>query len=187
MPANRAPQVYETGRVIGAGSFVCVECDFPVALEALDSVPECPSCGGSRFRRASLFEQPTVDTAAIGPAEQESEWLRELRDGLPAGTQLLAFNEQGAVKRFPIAEGWTRIGRSMTADLRLDDPTVSRRHALVVRTREGKLRVLDDRSLNGVYVNGDQVDWSPLGDGDELTVGRFVLHVVDLTADRISA
>jgi pSer/pThr/pTyr-binding forkhead associated (FHA) protein len=44
----------------------------------------------------------------------------------------------------------TKIGRSLTADIRLDDPTVSRRHALVCIQREG-VRVLDDRSLNGVF------------------------------------
>jgi hypothetical protein len=187
VPANQAPQVYETGRVVGTGSFVCVDCDFPVTLAALDSVPECPSCGGSRFRRGSLFEQPTMDSAAVGPEEQETEWLRELRDELPEGSQCLAFEEQGTVSRFAIVEGWMRIGRSITADLRLNDPTVSRRHALVVRTREGGLRVLDDRSLNGVFVNGDQVDWSPLSDGDELAVGRFQLHVIDLAFDPISA
>jgi FHA domain/Zinc-ribbon containing domain len=184
---NRAPEVYETGRVVGTGSFVCMECDFPVVLEALDAVPECPSCGGSRFRRASLFEQPTVDSAAVGPDQEASEWLQELREELPEGSQFLAFEDEGTVRRIPIAEGWTRIGRSVSADIRLNDPTVSRRHALVVRTHQDKLRVLDDRSLNGVFVNGDQVEWSPLVDGDELVVGRFQLHVIDRTADRISA
>jgi hypothetical protein len=187
VPANRAPQVYEAGKVVGTGSFLCVDCDFRVALEALDSLPECPSCGGSRFRRASLFEQPTVDSAAVGPEEQETEWLTELRDELPEGSQCLACEEEGTVIQFAIVEGWMRIGRSITADVRLNDPTVSRRHALVVRTREGGLRVLDDRSLNGVFVNGDQVDWSPLSDGDELAVGRFQLHVIDLAAEPVSA
>ena len=70
--------------------------------------------------------------------------------------------------------GWSRIGRSGSADIRLDDPTVSRRHAVVVRTPEGELRVLDDRSMNGIMVNGEGVDWSPLHDGDSLQVGRYL-------------
>ena len=53
---------------------------------------------------------------------------------------------------------WTRIGRSLAADVRFDDPTVSRRHALIVRQPDG-VRVLDDRSLNGVFVNGARVEW----------------------------
>ena len=66
------------------------------------------------------------------------------------------------------------------ADLRLDDPTVSRRHALVVLTGDGDLRALDDRSLNGLFVNGVRVDWTSLGDGDELEIGRYRLHVLDV-------
>ena len=62
--------------------------------------------------------------------------------------------------------------------MRLDDPTVSRRHALVVLTETGDLRALDDRSLNGLFVNGERVEWAPLDDGDELEIGRFRLHVL---------
>jgi pSer/pThr/pTyr-binding forkhead associated (FHA) protein len=78
-----------------------------------------------------------------------------------------------------LGDGWSRIGRSRTADIRLDDPTVSRRHAVVVRTPEGELRVLDDRSMNGINVNGEAVDWSPLADGDELQIGRYTLVVIE--------
>ena len=75
---------------------------------------------------------------------------------------------------------WTRIGRSLTADIRLDDPTVSRRHALVCR-QEDSVRVLDDRSLNGIFVNGERVEWHDLADGDELIIGRYRLYFLDRT------
>ena len=42
--------------------------------------------------------------------------------------------------------------------------------------------MLDDRSLNGVYVNGRRVEWSPLADGDEIIVGRHTLHFLDTAA-----
>jgi pSer/pThr/pTyr-binding forkhead associated (FHA) protein len=42
--------------------------------------------------------------------------------------------------------------------------------------------VLDDRSLNGVYVNGRRVEWSPLADGDEIVVGRHTIHYMDTAA-----
>ena len=173
--------VYETGSVAANGSFICIECGYQVALKALDCVPDCPTCEGTRFRRASLFEHPTM----TGHAPVESEpiepfWLRELRRSTDREGQLLAFeDENGDVEAIPVPEGWTRIGRSFNADIRLDDPTVSRRHALVVKTESGDLRVLDDRSLNGLFVNGDQVEWSHLRDGDELAIGRYRLHLVD--------
>ena len=79
----------------------------------------------------------------------------------------------------PLTREWTRIGRSLAADVRFDDPTVSRRHALVVRQPDG-VRVLDDRSLNGVFVNGSRVDGQLLRDGDEIVVGRYRLLFVTM-------
>jgi pSer/pThr/pTyr-binding forkhead associated (FHA) protein len=40
--------------------------------------------------------------------------------------------------------------------------------------------VLDDRSLNGVFVNGERVEWSTLADGDEVVIGRHHLHFMDV-------
>ena len=66
-----------------------------------------------------------------------------------------AIPDGDAVVVLPLA-GLTRIGRRATADIVLDDNTVSRRHALVLE-RDGDAVIADDRSLNGVYVNGRRV------------------------------
>ena len=71
---------------------------------------------------------------------------------------------------------------SLAADVRFDDPTVSRRHALVVRQADG-VRVLDDRSLNGVFVNGSRIEWKVLQDGDEILVGRYRLRFLSVLSD----
>src|SRR4029078_9703520 len=89
----------------------------------------------------------------------------------------LAFDEgHGDYAVIRLEPGWTRIGRSGAADLRFDDATVSRPHAPVVLTEDGELRALDDRSLNGLFVNGKRVDWAPLSDGDELEIGWYRPH-----------
>lgn len=107
------------------------------------------------------------------------DWLEEAREALPnPGYYLAMHDDDGVELTFAIERGWTRIGRSATADLRLDDPTVSRRHALIVAEPGKALRVLDDRSLNGVFVNGETVEWGTLRDGDELTVGRYRLYAL---------
>jgi len=79
------------------------------------------------------------------------------------------------VRTLVLAGEWTRLGRSLACDAVFDDPTVSRRHALIHRPGSGA-RVLDDRSLNGVFVNGERVEERDLADGDELAVGRFRLY-----------
>lgn len=66
------------------------------------------------------------------------------------------------------------VGRSFTAGLRLDDHSVSRRHAIIVR-RAGRTKILDDRSLNGTFVNGRRVEEAGLADGDVIVLGAVVL------------
>src|SRR6478735_3776607 len=75
-----------------------------------------------------------------------------------------------------VNDGVTRIGRSMTADIELEDMTVSRRHALIVRG-EGETVLLDDGSRNGVRLNGERIQRAePLSDGDVIAVGRTELR-----------
>jgi hypothetical protein len=116
-----------------------------------------------------------------GPSQRGAPaWLHEARTMLPGPGRYLAFLEdEDTIRIFPIEGGWTRIGRSAAADLRLDDPSVSRRHALIVSEPPKSLRVLDDRSLNGVQVNGKAVEWTRLGDGDELAIGSFRLYALE--------
>jgi FHA domain len=181
----------ELGPLGGPGSLRCVDCGYALSVAALEELPEgepmptCPVCGGTRFRRVPIFEaepdQPTLDLAPlVAEAETAPGWLAEVRSReTEPGAYLAYLGDDAEPTLFELPDGWTRIGRSSTADLRLDDPTVSRRHALVVRTEEGDLRALDDRSLNGLFVNGQRVEWTPLTDGDELEIGRYRLHVIE--------
>jgi predicted nucleic acid-binding Zn-ribbon protein len=167
----------------GVGSFICQGCSLPVSFEPAQSLTKCPNCGGNDFRRASMFEQPTLRNIAVPrPAEQPTEWLDEVRESIAEPGKYLAMFADGRTRVIGLSDGWSRIGRSPTADILLDDPTVSRRHAVIVQTPEGDLRVLDDRSMNGICVNGDSVDWSPLSDGDELQIGRYTLVVIESAA-----
>ena len=114
------------------------------------------------------------------PTEPPSASRLEGGGGPAPGSRYLAsLDDGGTISIFAITRGWTRIGRSVAADFRLDDPSVSRRHALIVSEAPKALRVLDDRSLNGVRLNGELVEWGRLGDGDELAIGRYRLYVLE--------
>lgn len=72
---------------------------------------------------------------------------------------------------FELPPGRFLIGRSMECQLSLDDPLVSRKHALLVVTSE-HVEVHDLGSRNGVVVNGEKVDGKcKLGDGDRILIG----------------
>jgi pSer/pThr/pTyr-binding forkhead associated (FHA) protein/predicted RNA-binding Zn-ribbon protein involved in translation (DUF1610 family) len=172
-------KAWMSGNVAGTGTFRCTECDFPVSLDAADELPSCPNCGGTEFVRASLFTTSQQAVIELTPAVEDRSWLAELRAGLDQPGQYVAYQSGDDVVAYLLEREWTRIGRSLAADIRFDDPTVSRRHALIVRQPDG-LRVLDDRSLNGVFVNGERVEWSTLADGDEVVIGRHHLHFIDV-------
>jgi pSer/pThr/pTyr-binding forkhead associated (FHA) protein len=89
----------------------------------------------------------------------------------------LAIEDGGDVVVIAIGEGSLRLGRGQASDVVLDDRSVSRRHAVV--TRRGHDVVLwDDRSLNGVRVNGERVPQAVLRDGDAVALGDVQMRFV---------
>jgi hypothetical protein len=98
---------------------------------------------------------------AIAPEDAGPGSYLEVKS--PDGARLLALHD-----------AMVYVGRSFTAGLRIDDHSVSRRHAILVR-RGGRTRVLDDRSLNGTFVNGRRVEDAELSDGDVLVLGSVML------------
>lgn len=171
-------EAFNAGTLAGAGSFRCEACGYPIALHERDQVPACPHCRGGRFSRSSMF---TEDAAKLpgAPDLERPGWVDEARDALATPGDYLAYDDGERVRVVPLPEGWTHLGRSLAAQLRFDDPTVSRRHALVHRDGD-RVRILDDRSLNGVWVNGERVDWHELEDGDEVMIGRFRLYMLSV-------
>ena len=128
---------------------------------------------GGRFARERQPGEPERSAFAASARAQLAE-----TDAAPG--PYLAFLDGEQLRLVDLDREWTRIGRSLAADVRFDDPTVSRRHALVVRQADG-FRVVDDRSLNGVFVNGERVEWRQLHEGDEIVLGRHRLVFVDTT------
>ena len=76
------------------------------------------------------------------------------------------------------ARKYPSIGRSPDAGVFLDDVTVSRNHALLVRRRDG-LYIDDLGSLNGTYVNRRRIESHRLADGDEIQVGKYKLSYLE--------
>jgi hypothetical protein len=189
-------ETHTSGTFVGAGSFRCQHCGYALTLEGNERLTDCPSCGATEFVRASLF---ATERISPGDAEETSQAqlvvpvtpglgarLQGARAQLGEPGEYLVYEEGDELHVVPLAREWTRIGRSLAADVRFDDPTVSRRHALIVRSPDG-VRLLDDRSLNGVYVNGARIDGRVLQDGDEIIVGRYRLTFLSVTPEALLA
>jgi hypothetical protein len=163
--------------------FRCGNCGELVTLTIGEPATVCSNCGSAELEPLGMGEGSDAETtsAAAGEERQVPAWLAEPGALLGEPGEYICFEEGDEVVVVPLTREWTRIGRGLAADVRFDDPTVSRRHALIVRGADG-LRVLDDRSLNGVFVNGQRVEWSPLAHGDEIRVGRHRLYYATLAA-----
>jgi hypothetical protein len=182
----RAMESLTSGTLAGAGSFRCEDCEYVLTLDPTEVLGNCPACGCESFHRASLFagETTRMEEPSLHEDLERTGWLEGVRAEIEEPGEYLLYEEDGELRVLPLTREWTRVGRSLAADVRFDDPTVSRRHALIVRQADG-VRVLDDRSLNGVFVNGERIEWRTLTDGDEILVGRYRLSFLTV-APRLS-
>src|ERR1700735_2063158 len=103
-----------------------------------------------------------------------------LQDVAPAG-RYLAVEHDGRTRLISLTRPITHIGRGLIADVRLEDPHVSRRHAIIAIRGDGPdaVRVLDDRSSGGTFVNGDEVTVANLHDGDIVRIGRVAFRYTE--------
>jgi pSer/pThr/pTyr-binding forkhead associated (FHA) protein len=134
----------------------------------------CSSCG----EPLDLLDDRTITFTAVDPhqdAPGPSDDISVPVGDLPRGTPVLIVRSGAqAGARFTLGGDMTRLGRHPDSEISLDDITVSRRHAEIVR--EGTdYELRDSGSLNGTYVNQRRVDQVLLQHGDELQIGKFRL------------
>jgi hypothetical protein len=111
-----------------------------------------------------VFKPPVAATAAVSAEEAEELGLaHEPRAFLNVGGKRHELSKEGAV-----------LGRSREADITLEDPNVSRRHA-EIRPEKGAWWIVDLGSTNGVEVNGEKVDRIQLNNEDRVIIGRSEL------------
>jgi hypothetical protein len=151
----------------------CPECGF-VNTEGANYCQKC----GAYLSRPEGGEQPTTmtykvdDTGELRPVDIDKVVKQ-------TGAALVIRSGGGrAGESFTIEEEKTSIGRSPDAGVFLDDVTVSRNHALIVRRADG-LYIDDLGSLNGTYVNRRRIESHKLGDGDEIQIGKYKLSFLE--------
>ncbi|WP_257311066.1 FHA domain-containing protein [Geothrix fuzhouensis] len=90
----------------------------------------------------------------------------------------LLVHESAGVREFEIVDNEVHMGRELDNTLRLPDPSISRHHC-VLRKVGGGYEIQDLQSSNGVLVNGNRVQSSPLRNGDRITLGQIQLTFQD--------
>ncbi len=133
-------------------------------------------------RQLSSARPAPVDAyALLDHRTRESAVLPEVA----APGHYLAIESAGRRRLISLTRPITHIGRGLIADVRLEDPHVSRRHAIIAIRGDGPdaVRVLDDRSSQGTFVNGSEVSVANLHDGDIVRVGRVAFRYTEIAPD----
>ena len=99
----------------------------------------------------------------------------------PPPGRYLALEDGPETVLVPLRADLTRVGRSMTADIALEDGAVSRRHAIFVSNPGAPVEVVDQGSRNGILVNGECAKRRVLHHGDVVTIGRTEMRFLELT------
>ncbi|MDO8186299.1 FHA domain-containing protein [Conexibacter sp. JD483] len=120
--------------------------------------------------------EPTV---AIDALQSTTGGERVTGAARPEPGRYFTIQEDHGERLLPLERAITHLGRGFTADIQLEDVSVSRRHAIVTQ-RRGAVRILDDRSSNGTFVNGRRIQEAELRHGDVVVIGRVVLQYVDV-------
>ena len=148
----------------------CSECGFVVG----EGANYCPKCGAYQ---GTAEERPDDATTATFVIDETTGELRPVDVGDVAaepGALVIRSGGNRTGQSFPLQGERMVIGRTPQAEIFLDDVTVSRDHAVLVR-RSGAWFLDDSGSLNGTYVNRRRVDSHKLEDGDELQIGKYKL------------
>ena len=152
----------------------CHECGF-VNPEGANYCQKC----GAYLARPEGKDEPTTLTYKIDETgDFEKIDIEELVEEEGAALVIRGGGGGRSGESFPIDAERMSIGRTPDASIFLDDVTVSRNHALLVRRREG-LYVDDLGSLNGTYVNRKRIESQLLADGDEIQIGKFRLSYLE--------
>jgi hypothetical protein len=145
----------------------------PINAAVTDALPpEAMADGGDATSELNpdvdfTLELPAPELPPVAPAVTATPRLRRY---------LIGLDLVGCVHE--ITSRRVNIGRTRDNDLRIVDPTVSRLHAMLT-LRNGEAMVVDANSRNGIFVNGIQVRYARLDDGDLVTFGtvRFRYRV----------
>ena len=135
----------------------------------------CSSCGAVLERASS--DHTTITFHPLTPVDpNDIDANGSNPDSSPVAVLVV---RQGAKagSRYAMDAERTTVGRHPDSDIFLDDITVSRRHAEIVRTGD-TFEVLDSGSLNGTYVNRVRIERATLVSGDEIQIGKFKLVFV---------
>ena len=149
----------------------CPECGF----QNPEAANYCSRCGALLVKD----EPGSETTMSYTPDDAEDGAALTLEELGTEGPALVVRSGGGRAGEHFVPQGErTTIGRSPDCDIFLDDVTVSRKHAMLVR-KDDAYYIEDQGSLNGTFLNRRRIESGRLENGDELQIGKYKLSFLE--------
>jgi hypothetical protein len=152
----------------------CPECGF----ENAEGANYCQKCGAYLAATGEIRAGETTEAYTVDDATGELKPVDLDRVSAHGASLVIRSGGGRGGETFVLDSDRSTIGRNPDAEVFLDDVTVSRNHAMLVRRPDG-LYIDDLGSLNGTYVNKRRIESHRLVDGDELQVGKYKLTYLE--------
>jgi len=146
---------------------------YPSGPQSYPSAPSYPPSTSQPVRPATPVSQQSISSPSLESVTQLGPTAAPRTSEGNLATSMLKILRPGGAPKAP--PGSIKIGRATDNDIVIPDVLASRHHATLVTTPSGT-EILDNRSINGTFVNGARVDSAVLHDGDTVTIGN-----VDMT------
>ena len=134
----------------------------------------CSSCG-------AVLDKPSLRTNVLPKTDPLLDGIHDDDNAVvhagevdPGEVMLVVRQGPEIGTRYTLHGNSVSVGRVPDNDIQLDDFTVSRQHAVLVRENQDWI-LRDLGSLNGTYVNNERVDECVVRHGDAVQIGRFHL------------
>jgi hypothetical protein len=187
-PFSFGTKICSNGHIYDAKYDICPICPSPelaqkigATIHSSPTVSYSDNTGDSM--KSTVIDQGSVSSGAtagkktviIGP-QQEDGSKEEIRPSRKIVGWLITFNMRPEGDDFRLYEGRNLITGGSQGDIVIKDPAVSSPHCMVL-FRSGKLRIKDELSTNGTFVNGTEIEETELKDGDIIRIGTTELKL----------
>ncbi len=128
----------------------------------------------TRFEAPDRVALPEADDRVVSVAIADRP--AESGGSSSRGVCLVMVRGNNAGRIYPLLSGRIALGRRRDSEIFLEDVTVSRLHAVLIRDPNGRFVLHDEGSKNGTFVNGQPITERVLEDGDSIRMGQIVLQ-----------
>lgn len=187
-PFNTGTKICSNGHIYDAKYDICPICPSPELAQKIGATIHSNPTVSYSDNSSDSMKNTVIDQSSIPPAasagkktvimgaKQEEKGKEEIRPSRKIVGWLITFSRRPEGDDYRLFEGRNLITGGGQGDIVINDPAVSSPHCMILY-RSGKLKIKDELSTNGTFVNGTEIEEAELNDGDIIRIGTAELKL----------